>query len=29
MKEKNTDEGRTSRVAWKSLENWARLEIQD
>ena len=29
MKEKTTEEGRTSRVAWESLENWARLEIQD
>jgi hypothetical protein len=29
MKEKNIEEGMTSRVAWESLENWARLEIQD
>lgn len=29
MKEKTTQGSRTSRVAWESLENWARLEIQD
>ena len=29
MKEKNTEDGKTSRVAWDSLESWARLEIQE
>ena len=29
MKEKSTGGRSSSRVAWESLENWARLEIQD
>ena len=29
MKEKTTEGRKTSRVAWDSLESWARLEIQD
>lgn len=29
MKEKNTEDSGTSRVAWESLEDWARLQIQD
>jgi transposase-like protein len=29
MKEKTTEGRNTSRVAWDSLENWARLEIQE
>lgn len=29
MKEKNTEGRNASRVAWESLESWARLEIQD
>ena len=29
MKEKTTRGRSSSRVAWESLENWARLDIQD
>ena len=29
MKEKTTGGRSSSRVAWESLEKWARLEIQD
>jgi putative transposase len=29
MKEKNTEGRKASRVAWESLESWARLEIQE
>jgi putative transposase len=29
MKEKNTEGRNASRVAWESLESWARLEIQE
>ena len=29
MKEKTTGRRSSSRVAWESLEKWARLEIQD
>ena len=29
MKEKTTRRRSSSRVAWESLEKWARLEIQD
>ncbi len=29
MKEKTTRRRSASRVAWESLEKWARLEIQD
>lgn len=29
MNEKNTEHRKTSRVAWESLEEWARVKIQD